>query len=351
MKTTKSTQDILHDGGTALDLYKAEEQRRKEAGKETPSSGDPVFMSDEAYRSINPVPDIDEHCYSLDFNFGKFTNKEVFYSWRQLTGTKTASKLFPDASKEDEISEGPEIDYDKESINRTKKIFTRLLKHNYSKDTLLGTLTFAKAVHDIDEAWHAIHMMAIRYKAKHGHLLNYIAVPELHPGGHGWHFHVVINVPWIDFSEFIHKIWKLGFVKFSPKPTGDIHELAGSLAGYLVKYLTKAVTHIPKGKRRYSRGGDWRTDWLATSALVGDIEKTVPALLAYLQSQGVKYDYTKFEPHSGQFIHKIAFSTGVHPDLDLTPFLSKPERPRSCIPHPKKGKENEYTQEEFQYEV
>ena len=56
------------------------------------------------------------------------------------------------------------------------------------------TLTFpAEGVHDYDRSLRYLQ----DFLHDHGELLrlggHYLAVPELHPGGHGWHWHVLVG--------------------------------------------------------------------------------------------------------------------------------------------------------------
>ena len=84
----------------------------------------------------------------------------------------------------------------------------------------------------------------------------WLAVPELHPGGHGWHVHVAV-------SEFIHwrafnAAWPHGQTESPRGPDGK--HLAGKIdasvtASYLGKYVAKSLgegrTHL--GQHRYFR--------------------------------------------------------------------------------------------------
>lgn len=86
----------------------------------------------------------------------------------------------------------------------------------------------------------------------------WLAVLEWHPGGHGWHIHIVVNkfVPkwWIQGS------WKHGFVdvrRISVKGDSSSRQAVSKAASYLAKYVSKpapdgAPGHVP-GDHRYYR--------------------------------------------------------------------------------------------------
>lgn len=88
--------------------------------------------------------------------------------------------------------------------------------------------------------------------------LKWLAVLEWHPGGHGWHVHMVV-------SEYrpkaaIADMWGWGFVDtrlIRPKGEGTSMAAARKAAQYVAKYVTKpadssAPAHVP-GDHRYLR--------------------------------------------------------------------------------------------------
>jgi len=88
--------------------------------------------------------------------------------------------------------------------------------------------------------------------------LRWLAVLEWHPGGHGWHIHVVVNKyvpkPWIQAN------WRAGFVdvrRITVKGDSTSRQAVSKAASYLAKYVSKdppegAPPHLP-GEHRYYR--------------------------------------------------------------------------------------------------
>lgn len=276
--------------------------------------------SDQSY-SPSSVPLVNAHCRLVRYNHGPFANADIMYSSKRLSGSGRKAVTPDQVVDPDDILEKEKIDSRPASLRRTKKILTRIIRHNYSSNTRLGTLTFAKGTHDLDEAWHAIHMMSIRFEKEHGYKLRYIAVPEPHPNGHGWHFHLIIDTPWFDFSIFIKKIWRMGLVFFSPQPQGNAHDLAINAASYLCKYVEKDMELRPAGRKRYSRGGDWATDWQIDSGVTCYPSVIATELLAYLNSLGIESSRYMMPLYTGQVLLCFTFSTGTCPVLDLTRFV------------------------------
>lgn len=88
--------------------------------------------------------------------------------------------------------------------------------------------------------------------------VTWLAVLEWHPGGHGWHIHIVVN-------KFVAKwkvqdLWLHGFVdlrRISVKGDSSSRQAVSKAASYLAKYVTKdppegAPAHAP-GDHRYFR--------------------------------------------------------------------------------------------------
>jgi hypothetical protein len=86
----------------------------------------------------------------------------------------------------------------------------------------------------------------------------WLAVLEWHPGGHGWHVHVVVDkfVP----KAWISAQWRHGFVdvrRITVKGDSSSRQAVSKAASYLAKYVSKdpppgAPPHVP-GDHRYYR--------------------------------------------------------------------------------------------------
>lgn len=129
---------------------------------------------------------------------------------------------------------------------------------------VMVTFTFPdEGVHDYDQA---LKLMQ-RFINDHGLCLHrggvWLAVPELHAGGHGWHWHVAVKDFFSEEELFMLRgKWTLYLLRKGFKlPEGCkwVHvnlsgeKKRGRLAGYLSKYLQKAFEDDTrtKGRKRY----------------------------------------------------------------------------------------------------
>lgn len=128
--------------------------------------------------------------------------------------------------------------------------------------TKLWTFTFpGEGVHEYTEAERLFARWLNDYGNKYlgGY---YVAVPEMHPGGHGWHWHLLtrkyVNV------NIVRRSWTMFLANRGIYPTGGaklvrVHvKRLGSTrraASYISKYITKELgRYIPKGRKRYKYG-------------------------------------------------------------------------------------------------
>lgn len=126
----------------------------------------------------------------------------------------------------------------------------------------LWTFTFpGLGVHNFDEAERLFARWLNDYGNKYlgGY---YVAVPEMHPGGHGWHWHLLTR-KYVDVNA-VRRSWTrfLGgkgmnpsggakFVRVHVKRLGSTRRAAM----YVSKYITKELgLYIPKGRKRYKYG-------------------------------------------------------------------------------------------------
>lgn len=133
------------------------------------------------------------------------------------------------------------------------------------------TLTFpGDGVHDYEKSYKVLS----EFVHHHGWLLHqgagfYLSVPELHPGGHGWHWHVLVSqrysrealtrlrVGWTEFlisrgfERPIREDGSAGFVRVHVKP----YQNAKQAAGYAAKYVGKTFEEgtVGFGRQRYLR--------------------------------------------------------------------------------------------------
>jgi len=144
------------------------------------------------------------------------------------------------------------------NLQAVRKRFVRLCRVRLTRSgtkPLLLTLTFAGEARTCSQAYVYFRLGMQRFRTYFGSEFAYIAVPEFHPKGHGVHFHLLVwGIPehFGDVrdkgrtsrkgSERTHRIlaglWGFGFV--------DCQRTDGNerLAGYLSKYLTKALEDV-----------------------------------------------------------------------------------------------------------
>lgn len=122
--------------------------------------------------------------------------------------------------------------------------------------------TFPEACHDYDTAYKILADFLHRY----WHLFlaprAYIAVPELHPDGHGWHFHMLYRRKARYSVLQLHAIqtaWSRHLAQWGYNPEGVLarHKVtykasAKGAAVYAAKYIGKAIGDgLPAGRKRY----------------------------------------------------------------------------------------------------
>lgn len=282
-------------------------------------------------------PNLEAYYKHFTFNFETLENVSLLLAERPMTGVSRSKKFNLESDEEVQKIMKTKEQYAIESMNRTRKIFSRLLIHNYTDSTRLITLTYAQPCYDLGDHWIHLNLMTQRFKKEYSVPLNYLAVPELHPGGHGWHWHIVVNNDWFDYKFFQDKIWGHGIVRISDKPQDSTSEKGRNMASYLVKYLGKEIARNPSNKKRYSRGGIWRTDWLVRDGVVQDSIRITRKVIAYLAQAGVPYRLNTFRPYEGQVIRSITYDSGLFPDVHLDHILHPEEHPRICNEHPQKS--------------
>ncbi len=149
-----------------------------------------------------------------------------------------------------------------EAVRRARSRVRRVVR--YFGLTHMVTLTFPGAgVHDYNRALRLLQ----DFVHDHGTRLHlgghYLAVPELHPGGHGWHWHVLVHRRfsnselaalrhgWTDYlgRKDMGPSGGARFVRIDVKRWGS----PSAAAGYAAKYVGKTFegASIGKGRRRF----------------------------------------------------------------------------------------------------
>jgi len=149
-----------------------------------------------------------------------------------------------------------------EAVRRARTRVRRVVR--YYNLTYMVTLTFpGEGVHDYDQALRYLQ----DFVHDHGGLLrlggHYIAVPELHPSGHGWHWHVLVcrrftpselaalRLGWTHFlgRRGMEPSGGARFVRIDVKAWGSACRAAGYASKYAAKTFEQAS--IGKGRRRF----------------------------------------------------------------------------------------------------
>jgi len=161
------------------------------------------------------------------------------------------------------VSSGPAADPERsrnESAARARRKLRRWCVAN--KADRLCTFTFAgDGCHDLPAVWRHLEAFRRDLRALAGADVPIALVPELHPGGHGWHVHGALG-KFVDY-RVLRKCWSHGFVhvkKLKPRQTATRIGKPGGraqcreTASYLAKYVVKGALDgtVPTGKKRYS---------------------------------------------------------------------------------------------------
>lgn len=118
------------------------------------------------------------------------------------------------------------------SLRRSRTAIRLMVNTNYDCNKFL-TLTHNKEILTLKESNPLFMKFIQRLKYRFSKIkLKYIAVPEFQPKSKRVHYHLLINLPFVNPKE-IEKIWGHGFVKIK-----KIYEIK-NMGLYMSKYLTK----------------------------------------------------------------------------------------------------------------
>ena len=209
-------------------------------------------------------------------------NGRVFVSWVRNSHSLGGSRGVRREVKEREgVSHRSMI----EALSRARsKVRKFIFLHGL--DYML-TLTFpGEGVHDWDMALDCWQSFRVRFFSR---VLRrpFLMVPELHPGGHGYHLHVATTGPWSkEEIDVCRRLWtSVVRNRAGLSPSGGakwvrvhLKRFDGDLGayGYLSKYLGKSIGEgVERGKHRYfSSRPRWREIPLGWSAKVQPVSVT-----------------------------------------------------------------------------
>jgi hypothetical protein len=161
------------------------------------------------------------------------------------------------------------------------------------------TLTYrGEGVHDEEVVGRDVKLALKRLKRRGVDLGPYLWVRELHPGGHGFHVHLLLGkyVPKVD----LERAWGLGFVdvrKIKTKHSGGRAD-ARTAASYLAKYVRKTFEEggtVSTGRHRYGCARGYQVvcrSWVAmsTAQAIGQCAKIfygeAPAVVFWNTQEG-----------------------------------------------------------------
>lgn len=148
------------------------------------------------------------------------------------------------------------------NMARTKRT-CRSRVQELDADSML-TLTKRGKFADISEVWAGFRLFSQSMKRRYGARWRYVAVPELHSDGETWHLHVAIKgFFWVGtLRRFWYRALGGAGDEQGESTPGNIHvrffkarnrsPIAGSVAGYIAKYVGKGVCGLGRNRRVFA---------------------------------------------------------------------------------------------------
>lgn len=197
--------------------------------------------------------------------------------------TLTARRDGARTAKNEQIADRPPRDYAAESAARARRTVSRLGR--YCEMVNMYTLTFpGEGVHDYGGAYKLVSGF-VRDKGGWLRARGYLAVAELHPRGHGWHWHILFRGPRMPRHILmdLQRAWTAYLADHVEIPGWDGKSLARHhvkrwhsarmASRYAGKYVAKNVGDgLAPGRQRYLRseglalppaGVSFHPSWLA----------------------------------------------------------------------------------------
>lgn len=147
---------------------------------------------------------------------------------------------------------------EREAVRRAQGMIRRVVvEHDLTRMWTL-TLKRSTTASDRREVVHLVQLFIKRLRRR-WHQVKWLAVLEWHPGGHGWHVHLVVN-RWLP-KAVMQELWPHGFIDarlIRPKGERTGKAAARKAGQYVAKYLGKSQGEHEqpahqRGEQRYLR--------------------------------------------------------------------------------------------------
>lgn len=151
------------------------------------------------------------------------------------------------------IGEGKNIEKNrKDSTHRARERVRRLVNSNFKDSDLFITLTFRDGIiddlKDVKKCNNFFKKFIQRFRYHYGGDFKYLAVIEFQDknGRGAVHYHMLVDLEYIDKEYFEHEIWKGGYTFLRNIKGVD------NIGAYMVKYMTKNINDKRlKGEKSY----------------------------------------------------------------------------------------------------
>ena len=184
-------------------------------------------------------------------------SEKTFYFAEKGEGWKKKQQSEEDQKEIVELTEQEKAEKQAEnlacSIRRAKKELKALVLNNVTSNWRFLTLTYeGKGQTDRKQLSRDIEEMIRRMEEHTKKDIEYICSFEFHPGGHGYHAHLLLNYNFYKNEVFQRLFWQKGFVRMRKLLHRKSPRCILREAKYMMKYVSKDAEKTEKGCKRYS---------------------------------------------------------------------------------------------------
>jgi len=244
------------------------------------------------------------NCFVREYATPEHDVAEVIYSekkmWYAEKGEGWKSKQIT-TEEPDEVVELSEQEKEEKrveslacSIRRSKKMLKFLVLNNVLSNWRFMTLTYeGTGCFERKQFARDIENMIRRLEKHLNKDVNYICAYEFHPGGHGYHAHLLIDVNYYKNEVFQRLFWQKGFVHLEKVKFRKSPKCILKAAKYMMKYVSKDAEKTEKGSKRYSASRNLITEPYKVAYNVSGVT-AVKDVVGRLIKRGYKYveDYS-----------------------------------------------------------